>query len=198
MDGTQKVQSTSTHNFGPKVVFRAALCLLLVSPTAAFAEGLYFGGNYSRFEFSDKNIDKDETVNPDGITLRIGVEPVKWFGVEARGAVGIKEDKRQFTGGSLAFDLDELYGAYAKVGVPVGDVVMPYAIAGYSRVKGSANLTVLGISTSETETWEDQSIGAGVDLNLSESLALNVEFMRYLDKDDQELSAVNLGLRSAF
>lgn len=198
MDGKQTYQSTSSENFRPKIVSRAALCLLLASPAAGFAEGLYFGGNYSRFEFSDASVDQDETVNPDGITLRIGVEPVKWLGLEARGAVGIKEDKREFTGGSLAFDLDELYGAYAKVGVPVGDVVMPYAIAGYSRVKGSANLTVLGVSTSETETWEDQSIGAGVDFNLTESLALNVEYMRYLDKDDQELSAVGLGLRSAF
>lgn len=168
-----------------------------LAPGVALAEGLYFGANYARFEFTDARFD-NEIIKPDGVTVRVGVEPISWLGLEARGGTGIQSDKRDFTGGSLEFDLDELYGAYAKLGLPLSDAVMPYAIAGYSHVKGTAKATVLGVSSSESKQWDDQSLGAGIDVNLSESLALNLEYMRYLDKDDQELSAVSVGLRSAF
>lgn len=173
-----------------------ALALGTLTPVA-HAEGLYFGGNYSAFQFTDDSVD-DEIIKPDGVVLRLGIEASRVFGMEARGGIGLQSDERNFSGGSLEFDLDELYGAYAKIGLPLGDAVTPYAIGGYTHVKGSATATVLGVSSGGSETWEDESYGAGLDVNLSDSLALNVEYMRYLEKDDQELSAVSVGLRSAF
>lgn len=175
----------------------AAALALSTLPATSHAEGLYFGGNYSAFQFTDDSVD-DEIIKPDGVVLRLGIEPTRVFGLEARGGIGLQSDKREFNGGSLEFELDELYGGYAKIGLPLGDAVTPYAIGGYTRVKGSATATVLGASASGSETWEDESYGAGLDVNLSDSLALNVEYMRYLEKDDQELSAVSVGLRSAF
>lgn len=174
----------------------AALALAAV-PANSHAEGLYFGGNYAAFQFTDDSVD-DEIIKPDGVVLRLGIEPTRVLGLEARGGIGLQSDKRNVSGGSLEFELDELYGGYAKIGLPLGDAVTPYAIGGYTHVKGSATATVLGVSSGGSETWEDESYGAGLDVNLSESLALNVEYMRYLEKDDQELSAVSVGLRSAF
>lgn len=175
----------------------AAALVLGALPLTSHAQGLYFGGNYSAFQFTDDSVD-DEIIKPDGVVLRLGIEPTRVFGLEARGGIGLQSDKRDFGGGSLEFDVDELYGGYAKIGLPLGDAVTPYAIGGYTHVKGSATATVLGVSSGGSETWEDESYGAGLDVNLSDSLALNVEYMRYLEKDDQELSAVSVGLRSAF
>ncbi len=174
-----------------------ALCIVLLTPSLALAEGAYVGASYSRFEFTDAQAD-DEIIRPDGITLRLGIEPVNWLGLEARGGIGIDSDKRSFSGGSLAFDLDELYGAYVKLGLPLGDAVMPYAIAGYTHAEGSAAATLLGVSSTDSQQWDDQSLGGGLDINVSNSLALNLEYMRYIDTRDQELSAVSIGLRSAF
>lgn len=191
------VTHTPAGNF--RLVHGGIIALLAfgLAPAAAQAEGLYFGGNYSAFQFTDDSID-DEIIKPDGVVLRLGIEPTRVFGLEARGGIGLQSDEREFNGGSLEFELDELYGGYAKLGIPLGDAVTPYAIGGYTRVEGSASATVLGVTASGSETWEDESWGGGLDVNLSESLALNLEYMRYLDKEDQELSAVSVGFRSAF
>ncbi|MCB1838183.1 MAG: hypothetical protein KDH99_11250, partial [Alcanivoracaceae bacterium] len=99
----------------------AALALSAV-PASSHAEGLYFGGNYSAFQFTDDSVD-DEIIKPDGVVLRLGIEPTRVLGLEARGAIGLQSDKRNFSGGSLEFELDELYGGYAKIGLPLGDAV---------------------------------------------------------------------------
>lgn len=195
---TETRQSATRNKRIPLALTGIAAALVISAlPATSHAEGLYFGGNYSAFQFTDDNID-DEIIKPDGVVLRLGIEPTRVFGLEARGGIGLQSDERDFNGGSLEFELDELYGGYAKLGLPLGDAVTPYAIGGYTRVKGSVKATALGVSASGSETWEDESYGAGLDVNLSDSLALNVEYMRYLEKDDQELSAVSVGFRSAF
>jgi opacity protein-like surface antigen len=180
-----------------KKIILGSLAVAVIAPTAAFADGLYFGGNYSALKYRDQDI-SDDYVEPDAAVLRLGVEPVDWFGLEIRGATGINADNETFPGGEVDFELDHLYGAYAKLGIPIGDTVMPYVIGGVTKVKGTADATILGVSTSESETVQDQSVGAGLDVNLSKSLALNLEYMRYVEKDDKELSAVSVGFRSAF
>ncbi|MCB1837453.1 MAG: hypothetical protein KDH99_07500, partial [Alcanivoracaceae bacterium] len=100
----------------------AAISLFLLTAGQAKAEGLYFGGNYSAFQFTDDSVD-DEIIKPDGVVLSLGIEPTRVFGLEARGGIGLQSDKRNFSGGSLEFELDELYGGYAKIGLPLGDAV---------------------------------------------------------------------------
>lgn len=172
--------------------------VVVALPLTAMADGLYVGANYSRLQYVNDDIDDDEMVEPDAITLRVGIEPEEWLGLEVRGAVGLDEDTESVAGAELSFELDELYGAYAKLGLPMGEMVMPYAIAGYTRVKGEGSITIGGVSASESDDWEDESYGAGLDINVSDTVALNLEYMRYLDDGPEELSAIGVGLRSAF
>jgi opacity protein-like surface antigen len=176
---------------GYKTLLAGAVTCALCSP--AMADGLYFGANYSTFEYQDTDI-TNSTFEPDGVTLRIGIEPVDWLGLEIRGATGLNEDTRRILGVNTDFELDHLYGAYAKLGLPISDVVMPYVIGGKSEIKGTAK----AVGFEESDSVRDTSYGGGVDSNVSESLGLNVEYMQYLDKDSQELTAWNFGLRTAF
>lgn len=178
----------------------AAGIVLGALPITALADGLYLGANYAMFEYTNDDIDDDEEVNPDAVILRVGIEMADWFGLEARGGLGLDEDSTSISGvGRVSAELDELYGAYARFGLPMGDMVMPYVIGGWTHVGGKGELSVPGgIGATASEDWDDVSWGGGVDVNLSETIALNVEYMRYIDDGPDELSAVAVGLRSAF
>ncbi|MCK0538522.1 outer membrane beta-barrel protein [Alcanivorax quisquiliarum] len=159
--------------------------------------GPYVGLNYTRFEFESEETERE--VEPDGVTLRLGMEFNQFLGLEVRGATGVSADKRRTSLGTAEFDLDRLYGGYLKVSVPVGEMVRPYVIAGYTEAKGEVRFTnSLGTIERETDTVNDESYGAGIDFNLTDTFGMNLEYMRYLDKDDYELNAISVGFRSAF
>lgn len=175
-------------------LFRTALVLpVLALSLPALAAGPYVGGNYSRMEFDDPERDTDDPVTPDAVTLRLGAEANDVVGLEARGGVGFDSATRD----GVEYELDHLYGAYLKLSAPL-EQARPYIIGGYSRVRATARVDFGLLSGSETETREGESWGAGVDLGLTDNVALNLEYMRYLDKDDLEVSGIALGLRSAF
>lgn len=162
-----------------------------------YAAGGYIGLNYSQYE-----LDFDATSNtlkPTGVTLRAGVELNDMFGLEARVGTGIEDDTRSSGLGSVEFELDRIYGGYAKLSVPVLEMLRPYAIGGYSNVRGRTSVRSGGVLLArDTDTVDGGSYGVGVDASLAGALGLNVEYMRYLDKDNYELNAISVGIRSAF
>lgn len=161
--------------------------------SAALAAGPYIGLGYTQFQF--ENDESDNTIKPEGVTLRAGVEFNDFIGLEARGATGLSSDER----GAVKFDLDHLYGGYVKLSVPVGEFVRPYVVGGYTEARGKVTLsTGLGSASRETDTVSDESYGAGIDFKVAEGFGLNVEYMRYLDKSDYELNAITVGVRSFF
>ena len=169
----------------------------LIAASGAFAAGPYVGGNYSQIQYDNEEIDSD-TLKIDAATIRAGFEFTDFLALEARGRMGFDKDSR----GIVDFEMDHLYGGYVKLGAPVGETLRPYVIGGYSKVKGevSASGSVAGVnySFSDTETFEDESWGAGLDFNLTDTLGANLEYMRYVDTDEEEISGVSVGLRSAF
>lgn len=165
-----------------------AATVLFSFGTTAFAAGPYVGLNYSQYELT--NNATTSTLNPTGATVRAGIDFTSFLAVEARAGVGVNSDQR----GPAEFDLDRLYGGYLKLSVPIAGMLKPYAIAGYSEMRGKAS--VLGVST--TDTYSDESYGVGADASIAGVIGLNVEYMRYLDENNTELNAVSVGVRSSF
>jgi len=165
-----------------------AATVLFSLGTTAFAAGPYIGLNYSQYELT--NSSTTSTLKPTGATVRAGIDFTSFLALEGRAGVGVNSDER----GPAEFDLDRLYGGYLKLSVPIAGVLSPYAIAGYSEVRGKAS--VLGVSA--TETYSDESYGVGVDASVAGVIGLNVEYMRYLDENNSELNAVSVGVRSSF
>jgi len=78
-------------------------------------------------------------------------------------------------------------------------MLRPYAIGGYSNVRGRTSVRSGGVLLSrDTDSVDGGSYGIGVDVSLAGTLGLNAEYMRYLDKDNYELNAISVGIRSAF
>ena len=42
------------------------------------------------------------------------------------------------------------------------------------------------------------TVGAGLDFNITDTLGANLEYMRYIDTEEEEISGISVGLRSAF
>lgn len=160
--------------------------VLLSIGSTALAASPYVGLNYTQYELKSNATSK--TLNPTGATVRLGVDFTDFFAIEGRAGTGIEADKST----AADFELDRMYGGYLKLSVPIA-AIRPYAIAGYTEVRGKATLGPL----TGTSTTEDESYGVGVDLSLG-VIGLNAEYMRYLDKDNEELNAISVGVRSSF
>lgn len=161
------------------------------------AGGPFVGLNYSQYELDIAPA--DDNLTPTGATVRAGIEVNDIFALEARAGTGIEADTRSAGIGTAEFELDRIYGAYARLSVPVLGLFRPYAIAGYSEARGSTSLRSGGVLLSRnTDTSGDESYGVGVDASLAGVIGVNVEYMRYLDKEDYDLNAISVGIRSSF
>ena len=174
----------------------AASSLICLS-SASVAEGAFVGLNYSQYEL---DIDAAETsLTPTGATVRAGAEFNDLFALEVRAGTGIESDQRSSGLGTAQFDVDRLHGGYLRLSVPVAKLFRPYAIVGYSESRGTTSLRSGGVLVSRsTDTVGDESYGVGVDASLAGAIGFNVEYMRYLDKDDFDLNAISVGIRSGF
>ena len=105
-------------------------------------------------------------------------------------------------------ELDDLYGIFLRAGISAGQFY-PYAIIGYTEGEGEVSnqriiATVEGDSIvaeadiNEDETESDFSYGVGADFRFTDSIAMNAEWMSYLDKDGAKIGGFQLGLVFAF
>lgn len=173
----------------------ALSCSLIAG--GAYAAGPYIGADYTQFQYDNDNYDTN-TLKINGATVRAGVEFNDWIGLEVRGGTGFDTASDH----GVDYQLDDMYGGYLKLSAPLSDMVHPYLIGGYTRLDGKvkADASVAGVNyaVDQNKHLEDQSYGAGIDFNLTDTLGANVEYMRYYDKHDQKIAGISVGLRSAF
>ena len=180
-----------------RILSSAMVLSCSVMAGGAFAAGPYIGANYNQIQYDNDDVDED-TLKVDGVTLRAGFEFNDFIALEARGGTGIDGDSKNAPLGTFEYDMDHMYGGYLKLSAPLSDAIHPYVIGGYSKMKADVKYIVAGVSTDESERFEDESYGAGLDFNITDTLGANLEYMRYYDQDEEEISAVSVGLRSAF
>ena len=101
--------------------------------------------------------------------------------------------------------LDSLYGIYWRAGIPSGQFY-PYGIVGYTQAqiettKGQVTTTNIENETEiranlakHEETQSGISYGVGADFHVNDNLAINAEWMSYLDKDELDISGASLSL----
>jgi len=78
-------------------------------------------------------------------------------------------------------DIDNIYGVYMTLSLPLSDELSIYAIGGRSRGKASASYMGYSASSSDTDT----SIGFGMRFALRESTTLSVEYLELFDDINQ-------------
>ena len=176
--------------------------LLLATRTgiAGSAGETYVGIQYGVGEYSEEGISKD--FNPTALIGRFGGYLTPNFSLEGRLGLGLQDDTQflpEFgaSGRDVTLELDYILGVYGTGHINLTESSSIYGLLGVSKVKGSASVPGLSALTA-TEDNSDLSYGIGADIGLGSNVALNIEYVRYLDKSDFDFSVMGIGVVFSF
>lgn len=148
---------------------------------------LYAGGNYTFVDFDDDGFNADMGT----LSGKVGGYVTPYFGLEARAGFGVADENVGF---GTDLSVNSFFGGYATVNAVNESPVTPYGIIGFTRYE----LELDGPGGSVKDDESDLSFGAGVNLAITEELSGNLEYMRYVDKDDATVDGIGLGLTFHF
>ena len=173
--------------------------------SVALRFGHQFHPNFSvegRFGLSAKSKKGTSSVSiPDNVTINMLRDDGSISGTDT-----YEEINAEFQADT---ELDSLYGIYWRASIPANKIY-PYTIIGYTIaeietskgfITGTGNNTGNGeLSTitvdfvKDNETQSGISYGVGADFHVNDNLAINAEWMSYLDKDELDISGASLSL----
>lgn len=170
-------------------LFLAAITCMALSAFTAMAQA----SGYLAIDGSSLTVTNsvEDDINPRGLRVRLGLRVSEVFDLEAHIGGGTDQETvafEQFSAGYMGF--------YLKGYLPVGQRSALFALAGGASVEFTQTLN--GGKFSDDRSGF--SYGFGLETQLSPTLDLSADYMRYtLDDDDfSEVSAVNLGLKWYF
>jgi outer membrane autotransporter protein len=88
-----------------------------------------------------------------------------------------------------------MYGLYLKMGAPTPIGLYPYFIAGWTETKIKLDPKQ---AKSDDDKGGDITYGVGVDYWFTSNLAAGLEYAKYYDKDDYEISGASLNVKYKF
>jgi opacity protein-like surface antigen len=148
---------------------------------------LYAGDNYTFVDVDTGNADVDLGT----LSAKVGGYVTPYFGLEARAGFGVADENVGF---GTDLSVNSFFGGYATINAVNESPVTPYGIIGFTRYE--LELDGPGGSTKSDES--DLSLGAGVNVAITEELSGNVEYMRYVDTSDAMVDGIGLGLTFHF
>jgi len=153
----------------------------------------YYGGNITFLGYEEEGIDDDASLT--SISGRLGTDFNENFSGEVRLGFGVGDDTIEVIGFDVDVELDNMIGAYVRGGIPVSESFFPYVTVGYTRLELTASISGFG---SESDSESDVSFGVGTDINVSQNIILNLEYMNYFDKDGAEIDGFSIGIARKF
>lgn len=165
------------------LLFSILLSLPLIGQCAGFAGA----------DLIFSNIEPDNAGGRDADVTALQFKFGSWlnnentFGFEFRAALGMDDDDVRGT----EIEIDRYYGAYLRGQFPKDFVVRPYGIAGLTRVETTEK-------PGGSENYNDLSLGLGAEMNLTNSLFINLEYLRVIDRSGDEISNLGLGIGGRF
>jgi len=156
------------------------------------------GENYFGLQYGYGNYDDDaisETYEPTLLVGRFGRFLTPNFSVEGRLGFGLEDDTHnlpEFGNRDATLEIETLFGIYGTGHINITESSSIYGVLGASNVEGTASISsIRGLES--TEDNSSVSYGIGADIGIGSSWSLNIEYMRYLDKDDFNLDAAIVG-----
>lgn len=177
-----------------KLILSMGVSALTLGGVTAQAETskVYFGGNIAALKYTESRIDDDATLR--SLYGRLGIKINDNFSGELRAGMGLRDETLNRSGSDVSIELDHMYGAYIRGGFQANDEISPYVILGYT---GGELISSEPGSPTVTTSTSDISMGFGLDF-LVDNLTVNIEYMRYLNKDGVKVSGPAFGISSSF
>jgi opacity protein-like surface antigen len=167
----------------------AAVALLTAANAQAdfYKSKPYVGGNLAGNTLSITGV-------PDDLSLltgyaRFGAQFDDYFALEWRIGAGLQDDDAEVMNAKTDINLDLFYGAYVLGGIPITEYFYPYALIGYTKAELELNSADFASEYKEG----DISFGVGVNFDVSNQFAINLEYLQYIEENGVELSGPTLG-----
>lgn len=193
-----------------KVISLGVVAALMLSTNSVFAGLLassYGGIQYASFDTSVTvgGITIPEDFSPTGLIGRLGSNINENFSIEGRLGFGLSDDTMTASDGvdtvSLSVELDTLIGVYGVGHIMLNESSSVYGLIGFTKVDGTVSGSISGSQSGSASSSEDESglsYGLGADIGVGKNLALNIEYIQYLDESKLDLSAIALGVKISF
>lgn len=146
--------------------------MLLASQCVLAGEGNYLKFQYSQVKTETELMGEKLDAKPEAIHVLLGHKFNNFIGIEGLIGSGIKSDEIDDT--DYNFKEDFIIGLSAVGSFPIMDIVTVYAKVGMAHVNYAS------IATEEADA-SGVLYGAGVDINVTESLGFGLEYVQYPD-----------------
>ncbi|MCW8831306.1 MAG: porin family protein [Gammaproteobacteria bacterium] len=153
----------------------------------------YFGVQYASGTFSPEGADD---IEPGALIIRFGEQISEYFLLEGRAGFGIDDDGIVISGIETVVELDTMAGIYGVGRIDMSNVASLYVLFGLTRGEFTVSNTGQGVSLTDDESGA--SYGLGINVNVNDSIAVNLEYMSYLSKTDFDYGALGLGVSLKF
>lgn len=154
------------------------------------ADEIYIGAQYGYGFYSQDNV---PDFNPGAVVGRFGAFGAANLAIEGRVGAGVQDDTQTVGANDVTLELDTLLGMYGVGHFNFGRNSSIYGVLGFTRVDGKANIPSLSDLT-ESGDDSDISYGVGVDIGITRSIAVNIEYMSYISKSEYDINAAAVGL----
>ena len=192
------MKNTLAHYSTSKLVALLLFVTLIVAPSLTMAKEIYYGASLASIELTDD----EGPIDKISFTTLYGRLGAKWSeNISGEFRLGLASSEEKQAGQLL--EMKGFGGLYVKVGAPLSETFYPYAIIGKTRGKlgistDTSSVTKSSVTkssvTKSSVTKSDTSFGFGADVKIFESVAINLEYINYIDKPVNDFAGFSLGL----
>lgn len=177
-----------------KKIFLRVTLALAISVTSMTTVADNTDKSYARVQYAAASYDVDNLgeANPTVLVGGFGKYFGSIFALEGRLGLGLEDDTIA-TNRSVV--IDNLLGIYGVGHFNLGETSSLYGLIGYTRA--TVTNSVAGFQAASIYD-SGLSLGAGADIGISKNVALNVEYIQYLDSSTYNFSAISLGAVFSF
>lgn len=174
------------------MMLKGALLLTISAiNTVAIADNTgntYVGVSYGLGTYNEDGV---EELNPTGLMGKYGKYMSDGFSLEGRFGIGLQDDSVNLLGVDVSLDFDTLFGVYGVGHVNVNKSSSVYGLIGFTRAEATVSAPGFG---SETDDESGVSYGVGANIGVGDNVALNIEYIQYLNKSDFDFSTIGFGV----
>ena len=192
------MKNTLAHYSTSKLVAFLLFVTLIVAPSLTMAKEIYYGASLASIELTDD----EGPIDKISFTTLYGRLGAKWSeNISGEFRLGLASSEEKQAGQLL--EMKGFGGLYVKVGAPLSETFYPYAIIGKTRGKlgistDTSSVTKSSVTkssvTKSSVTKSDTSFGFGADVKIFESVAINLEYINYIDKPVNDFAGFSIGL----
>lgn len=175
---------------------RLSVLLFVLLPGLAHA-----GGGFASLAYVHSSVEPPKAsskANPEAIQFNFGgwLNAQRTLGVEGRAGLGISDDSMRFDDGTRAdIEINRYFGGYFRAQFPDTMPIRPYGLLGLTRMETTERLDG---SRNKGRSYNDVSLGFGLDVTLDHNVYFTVEYLRVADRSSRQVSNLTLGIGGRF